>query len=135
MDLMSRIWDTFPRIANRTVGPFLIPLSGFISNVNLTDFLAEEIACGQVRNYFRFSGTGILTPMMLGITTIGETFNLTTTSQRNVFSREEVSRIVAHIQWRLSGELDDLASQERFHQHSAKPVEHQMHPVLTGIAG
>ncbi len=114
MDVMSRIWDRLPKRANRVAGPYLIPLSGYISNVNLTDFLAEEITSGLIQNYFRFSGTGILTPMMFGMTTLGKTFNLTSTHHLNVFSSRDMARIMAQIQMRLSGDIDSLPSQNRF---------------------
>lgn len=114
MDIMSRIWDCLPRRANRVAGPYLIPLSGYISNVNLTEFLEEEIASGLVQNYFRFSGTGILTPMMFGMTTMGKTFNLTSTHHLNVFSSQDIARVMAQIQLRLSGDIDSQASQDRF---------------------
>ncbi len=114
MDFMSRIWDMLPRGLNRVAGPSLIPLAGFISNVNLTEFLSEELRDGLIQDYLRFSGTGILSPMMLGITTVGGQVNLTTTHHGDVFSEEEVRRIVSHVAWRLSGEVDLIASQAEF---------------------
>ncbi|HWL08213.1 MAG TPA: hypothetical protein VNQ76_07410 [Planctomicrobium sp.] len=124
MNVMSRIWDLFPDRLNRVAGPYLIPLSGYISNVNLTDFLAEELVNGTIRNYFRYSGTGLLSPMMLGITTLGPVFNLTTTHHRDVFTHEDITRIVSHVQMRLAGhvELSGCRKEVPARSSARKPV-------------
>jgi len=123
MDVMSRIWDCLPRFLNRVAGPCLLPMAGFISNVNLSEFLAEEIATGEVQDYLRFTGTGILSPMMLGMTTVGSTVNLTTTHHTDVFSNEEIARIVGHVEWRLSGELDSDGARHEFLARRRSGVE------------
>ena len=112
MNVMSRIWDCVPRIANRTVGPYLLPQTGFVSNVNLAGFLAEEVASGSVRNYFRFTGTGILSPMMLGVTTLESNLNITTTHHTNIFTRSDVDGLIAHIRWRLESGGEDVSREE-----------------------
>jgi|GEM_PF-452570 len=134
MSFMSRVWDCLPRWANRVVGPYLIPLTGFISNVDLSEFLTHELANGQIQNYFRFSGTGILTPMMLGITTLGQTLNITTTHHQQIFSGSDLSRIAAHVKWRLSGEVDAVATRQHFEQlepSQAEPSSPGDHPAST----
>lgn len=118
MQTMARIWDQAPPIANRTVGPYLLPQSGFVSNVNLTEFLAEELSHGIITDYLRFSGTGLLAPMMLGITTTGPEFNLTTTRHTDVFSPSEMSRLMEHVRWRLTGNTDEPACQAAYQARS-----------------
>ncbi len=126
MDLIAWFWDRFPRSWNRVASPFLMPLAGFISNVNLSDFLAEEIAAGLVQDYRRFTGTGIQTPMMLAITTVGPRANLTTTHHGNTFTREEMNRIVAHVAWRLSGDIEAKATRA---DYLARPLEPVTPPI------
>lgn len=120
MNVLSWWWDRVPRSVNRVASPFLMPLTGFISNVNLADFLAEEVAAGLVRDYRRFTGTSIQAPMMLALTTVGSRANLTTTHPSNVFTREEMDRIVAHVAWRLSGAIETLATRSDF---LARPLQ------------
>lgn len=114
MEVMSRIWDVLPRSINRFLGPSVCPITGFISNVNLSQFLEHELASGLVRDYFRVTGTGLMVPMMFGITTVGPAVNFTTTHRRNVFTRADLERISTHILRRVTGQLAEVASREEF---------------------
>ena len=114
MDLMARCWDLLPRSINRWLGPGSCPLAAFISNVNLTGFLEEEMAAGQVLEYHRVTGTGLMVPMMLGITTLGPRVSVTTTHRSTVFDPADMARIAAHVLRRLKGELPDAASRAEF---------------------
>ena len=115
MDVMSRLWDVLPRHINRWLGPSTCPIAAFISNVNATTFLERELTDGVVRDYFRATGTGIMVPMMLGITTLGPMVNITTTHRCNVFDRADMARISAHVVRRLSGELADSANLDDYY--------------------
>lgn len=112
---MARLWDCFPLRFNRAVGPWLFPVMSLISNVNLTDLLAQEIAAGFVLDYQRFTGTGILTPMMTGLTTLGSHVNLTTTRHTDVFTAEQHRLLLRHVERRLTGQLPAIADPESFH--------------------
>ena len=90
LDLMSRLWDLAPEWLNRTFSPRAFPVVGMISNLNLTDLLAEEIGAGKICNYYRMTGNGPLSPMMLSATTVGPIMNISTTHHNNQFSRSEV---------------------------------------------
>lgn len=114
LETMSRLWDWAPRWINRTAGPALLPATALSSNVNLSDFLAEELNEGLVQNYYRFTGTGPLLPMMLGLTTLGEVMNLTTTHHQSAFTPEEVSRLAAHVAWRMVGHLENVDSLQEY---------------------
>ena len=114
MDLMARCWALLPRSINRWLGPGSCPLAAFISNVNLTGFLDQELAAGQVLEYHRVTGTGLMVPMMFGITTLGPSVSVTTTHRSDVFDPAAMARISAHILRRLKGELPDTASRQEF---------------------
>jgi len=100
----SHIWDRLPEAANRLAGPLIAPVAALASNVNLGQFLSEEIACGQILGYTRFTGTGIMTSMMAGLTTLGDAFNLTMTTRDDLYSPEEMHTFRRHLQQRLLGQ-------------------------------
>jgi hypothetical protein len=100
----SHIWDRLPEAANRLAGPLIAPVAALASNVNLGQFLSEEIACGQILGYTRFTGTGIMTSMMAGLTTLGDAFNLTMTTRDDLYSPEEMHTFRRHLQHRLLGQ-------------------------------
>jgi len=100
----AHIWDRLPDAANRLTGPFLAPVAALASNVNLARFLADEISCGQILGYQRFTGTGIMTSMMAGLTTLGDSFSLTTTTRDDLYSPAEMTSLRGHLQQRLIGQ-------------------------------
>jgi hypothetical protein len=118
---MARLWDSFPRWYNRISGPRLFPVTSLVSNVNLSDFLDREIAAGFVADYQRFTGTGILTPMMAGLTTVGAHINLTTTRHSNVFDTAQHDLLLRHTRRRLEGDLPDVISPWMFHDAEDAP--------------
>ena len=132
MDLMARCWDLLPRSINRWLGPGSCPLAAFISNVNLTGFLDQEMAAGQVLEYHRVTGTGLMVPMMFGITTLGPSVSVTTTHRSTVFDPADMARISAHVLRRLKGELPDAASREEFAAFSIPAGGHWRKPSLAG---
>jgi len=71
--------------------------------MNLTDFLSAEFAAGQIQNYFRATGTGPLSPMMLSVTSVGPVMNVATTHHANKFSQSELLALGEHIQARMTG--------------------------------
>jgi hypothetical protein len=120
LQLMARVWDCLPRVAKEHVLPALFSQTGFLSNVDLSEFLSEELDSQGVLSYHRFSGTGIMTPMMLAITTLGAKYHLTSTHRADVWESAEMQRIVAHVQWRLDGNVDEPVSRERFESHDSE---------------
>jgi len=132
MDLMARCWDLLPRRINRWLGPGSCPLAAFISNVNLTGFLAQEMAAGQVLEYHRVTGTGLMVPMMFGITTLGPSVSVTTTHRSNVFYPADMARISAHVLRRLKGELPDAASRADFEAFSIPTGGRRQRSSLAG---
>jgi len=115
MSHMARLWDMCPQRYNRVIGPHLFPVMSLISNVNLSEFLAREITAGFVIDYHRFTGTGILTPMMAGLTTVGSNVNLTSTRHTNVFSADEHAWLMHHVERRLLGSLPEVATKATVH--------------------
>lgn len=103
LELMSRIWDRLPSGINRRLGPLLLPVTALASNVNLNHIFESECGHRQLLNYYRFTGTGILTSMMVGLTTLGESINLSTTHPANFYTHAEIDGIREHIAARLVG--------------------------------
>lgn len=104
VNFMSYVWDRLPRWGNRVAGPFLAPISAGLSNMNINQFMAEELQCNQLLDYLRFTGTGIMTSLMLLATTCGDSLNLTTTHHSTLYSDEEMAAVRQHIQARLLGQ-------------------------------
>lgn len=114
MRTMAAVWDCLPQRINRFLGPTLVPLTGFISNVNLSSLLAEELTTGQVGDYVRATGTGLMVPLMLGVTTLGESLSLSATHRKGALSQCQVDRICQHVRRRLMGEMDETASFDEY---------------------
>lgn len=114
LQTMARVWDWSPRWLNEWASSRLIPLAGCISNVNFSEFLEAECSAALIRRYFRFTGTGLLAPMMLGLTTLGPSVSLTTTHHANLFERNEIRQLMAHVWKRLTGQLAERISREEF---------------------
>jgi len=110
MKVMSRLWDLAPDWVNRKTGPALIPLAGCLSNVNFTQFMMSEVQSGLLRAYHRFSGTGPLVPLMISLTTLPSTMSLTTSHHSDVFSDNQITRLMTHVRLRIQGELPDQSS-------------------------
>ncbi|HCP12194.1 MAG TPA: hypothetical protein DIT89_07650, partial [Planctomycetaceae bacterium] len=103
LEFMSNIWDCLPRWGNRVAGPGLVPVSALVSNVNLNTFLCDELASGQLQRYSRYTGTGIMTSMMLGLTTCGNTLEVSSTHHSVLFSQEQAAAIRQRVRYRLLG--------------------------------
>jgi hypothetical protein len=103
METMARVWDAVPRSWNRRLSPALFSAMAVGTNVNLNSFFHEEISSGQIVSYLRFTGTGILVPMMIGLTTLGDQIFLTLTCHENSFSTGELDLLLDHVAFRLSG--------------------------------
>lgn len=103
VNFMSFIWDRLPNWGNEVAGPFLAPITAALSNLNSNEFMTEELQCGQLLNYSRFTGTGIMTSLMLGMTTCGNSLNLSTTHHSMLYSEAEMTEVRRHIQSRLLG--------------------------------
>jgi hypothetical protein len=125
---MARMWDGLPRWYNRASGPRLFPVTSLVSNVNLSEFLGPELAAGFVTDYHRFTGTGIITPMMAGLTTAGPHANLTSTRHTDVFTEEEHRQLMRHVERRLAGLLPAVATEDAFHARDLAEFD----PPLTG---
>ncbi len=110
LETMSRLWDYAPEWLNRSFSPRAFPAVGMISNTNLSDFLADEVAAARIGNYFRLTGTGPLSPMMMSVTTVGPVLNITTTHHGNKFSQSEIQWLGSHVQSRLTGLVDGVAA-------------------------
>jgi hypothetical protein len=113
LETMSRLWDCAPQWLNRAFSPRAFPAAGMISNTNLSDFLADEVAASRIGNYFRLTGTGPLSPMMMSVTTVGPALNITTTHHANKFSPSEILWLGSHVQARLTGVWDAMAAPGR----------------------
>lgn len=122
LSTMARLWDRVPAWINRVAGPTLLPVMSLTSNVNLTEFLSREIAAGFVVDYHRFTGTGILTPMMAGLTTLGNYVNFSSTRHTNIFSAEEHDVLMRHVERRLTGQLSSIATLDQFYSDTPRSI-------------
>ena len=102
METMAHVWDWVPRSWNRLVSPALFSAAALSSNVNLGNFFAEEVRVGQIASCLRFTGTGILIPLMIGLTTVGEEIFLTMTSHEGAFTTSELQLLMDHLVNRMT---------------------------------
>ena len=94
MNLMAKFWDMLPLSINRNLARQLYPFTCALSNVHLSAPIATEIQNGFIKNYFRAANLGVLVPMVLSNTTVGDHVNFCTTRKDAYYSEEEVRQIV-----------------------------------------
>lgn len=102
METMARVWDSVPRSWNRAISPALFSAAALSSNVNLGEFFSEEVRAGQIASCLRFTGTGILIPLMIGLTTVGDEMFLTMTSHEGAFTTAELQLLMDHLVSRMT---------------------------------
>ena len=95
--ISNAIWPLLPRSAKIQPLRYVCPFVGTISNMNLTNRFSDL----PVRDYLRAASTGPVMPLMLDITTLGETFNLTLMYRQSAFSEDQIDRIGQHVRSRL----------------------------------
>ena len=95
--LMDRFWPLFSLGLKKNHSRWVFPLAGALSNMNLSPMFG---AAG-VPFYLRAASTGPIMPLLVDVTTVGETFSLTTMFRRSAFSDEETRRITHRIRFRL----------------------------------
>lgn len=108
LSFMTWVWDRLPRRANQLAGPFLAPVAALASNVNLNSFFDNELRCGQLLDYSRYTGTGIMTSMMVGLTTCGAGCRISTTHHSTLFSESEMRELRRRVCRRLAGEFQQI---------------------------
>jgi hypothetical protein len=94
MSLMARLWDLAPLSINRDFARKLYPFVCALSSVHLAAPVSGFISAGVITNYFRGANLGVLVPLVLSNTTVGDTFNLCTTHKASVYSVEEVNQFI-----------------------------------------
>jgi len=108
LSFMTSVWDRLSQRANRLAGPFLAPVAALASNVNLNQFFEDELHSGQLLDYSRYTGTGIMTSMMFGLTTCGASCRISTTHHSTLFSESEIRELRRRVCRRLLGEFQRL---------------------------
>lgn len=101
MSLMARIWDRLPLSVNRDLARKLYPFVSALSNVNLGPPIVKEVEDGVVTNYFRGANLGVMVPLVLSNTTVGDQFNLCTTHKDAVYTEDEVRQLVQCVRRRI----------------------------------
>lgn len=101
--LMARAWDVVPAVRRPAFLPALIPLLGGISNVHLSAITRDALLESAIQGYFRGTCVTNILPMMICVTTRGETCHVTTTHRPALFAAEEIADLVKHVASRLGG--------------------------------
>jgi NRPS condensation-like uncharacterized protein len=97
--VMAQVWPYLPMIAKRKNARWLFPLMGAISNMNFSRTFNDI----GVRNYIRAASTGPIFPVLVDITTMGDTYTLTAMYRKSAFSSSNINTLMTHIQGRLCG--------------------------------
>ncbi|MFO0061536.1 MAG: hypothetical protein ACK57O_11730, partial [Planctomyces sp.] len=63
---------------------------------------------GQLLDYSRYTGTGIMTSMMVGLTTCGANCRISTTHHSTLFAESEIRELRRRVCCRLLGEFQQL---------------------------
>ena len=108
LSFMTAVWDRLSHRANEVAGPFLAPVAALASNVNLNVFFEDELQSGQLLDYSRYTGTGIMTSMMVGLTTCGANCRISTTHHSTLFAESEIRELRRRVCCRLLGEFQQL---------------------------
>lgn len=103
-EFLSREWDLFPFARRPAYLPSVLPLLAGVSNVNLPGIVGQTEQSLGVRNYFRGTCVTNLLPMMLSITTVGDTCSLSTTHRPALFTAAQMDDLAVHVGRRLFGE-------------------------------
>lgn len=96
--VMAFLWPLMPRTAKRNYARWLFPLMGAISNMNFSDSYAEI----GIRHYFRAASTGPIFPILVDITTVGDTYSLTAMYRKSAFSSSDIETLMTHMKNRLT---------------------------------
>ena len=101
MDLIGSVaqWGHthFANWVGRKVGP----LAAIISNLNFSRYFASESSCGEVLSYTRTASPGELAPLVITVTSLGDTLDLRATAWTNSVNAAELRQIVEAIERRI----------------------------------
>lgn len=100
-EFLAREWDLIPLARRPAHLPAVLPLLAGVSNVNLPGIVGQANGPQALRNYFRGTCVTSLLPMMLCITTIGDSCSLATTYRSAIFSPAQMDDLAAHLGRRL----------------------------------
>lgn len=95
--LMDRLWPALSAGLKRRHSKWIFPLSGAISNMNLSPLFGRL----GVPFYLRAASTGPIIPLLIDITTVDETFSLTAIFRRSAFTEDQACGIAGHVRSRL----------------------------------
>jgi hypothetical protein len=95
---------------------YLFPISGALSNVQISSILPTPRTPLSVHNYFRGTCATQFSPMILCFTTIQDHCTVTSTHRDTVYSDAEMRSLVGHVMLRAFGvtaAVDRRASNDR----------------------
>jgi len=95
--VMNALWPLLPRSAKIQPLRYVCPFVGTISNMDLT----RRLSALPVSDYLRAASTGPVMPLILDITTLGNTFNLTLMYRESAFQESQIDEIGKHLRRRL----------------------------------
>lgn len=83
------------------LGRTLCPLAAIVSNLNYSEFFSSESSCGKVLSYTRTASPGELAPLVITVTSLGDTLDIRATAWTNSVSVLELRQIVEAFERRL----------------------------------
>ncbi|RLS37243.1 MAG: hypothetical protein DWH81_11425 [Planctomycetota bacterium] len=110
MDIIGSIarWGHthFANWVGRKVGP----LAAIISNLNLSRYFSSESRNGEVLSYTRTASPGELAPLVVTVTSLGDTLDLRATAWTNSVNAAELRQIVEAIERRIGNQRCEVPS-------------------------
>lgn len=101
-ELIAKSWERIPILRRPGLLPAMIPILAGVSNVHLGDVARDPLAASVIGTYLRGTCVTDVLPMMVSLTTVGDTCTMTTTHRPAVFSSAEMRSLVQHLKERLA---------------------------------
>lgn len=101
IDVIGSIAQWTPALFANWVGRTAGPLAAIISNLNLSRYFSPESKSGEVLSYTRTASPGELAPLVITVTSLGDTLDLRATAWTNSLNAVELRQIVEAIERRI----------------------------------
>jgi hypothetical protein len=90
----------FANWCGRKIGP----LAAIVSNLDYSQYFSSESSCGKVLSYTRTASPGELAPLVITVTSLGDTLDVRATAWTNSVSAPELDQIVEAIERRIDNQ-------------------------------
>lgn len=101
IDIAGALAQWAPTHLANWFGRTVCPLTAIVSNLNYSRYLSSEATCGKVLSYTRTASPGELAPLVITVTSLGDTLDVRATAWTNSVTELELRQIVGAIERRI----------------------------------